>query len=234
MKVLGIIPARGGSRGVSKKNIRILLGKPLIVWTIEEAMASNLTRVIISTDNEEIAEVARNAGAEVPFVRPAELATDSANAIPVLLHALHACQSDENPFEAIMMLQPTSPMRLSGDINEAIDKMSNDPLCTSVISVYQVDGEHPARMKYLEAGKLIDPPFCESRENQARQELTPMYMRSGAIYLVRKDTLMKEESLKGNRCLAQVMPKSRSVNIDSYFDFELAEWLMSRPDWRNS
>jgi N-acylneuraminate cytidylyltransferase len=109
--------------------------------------------------------------------------------------------------------------------------MEVDPESTSVISVVPVV-EHPARMKYLRDGVLIDPPFGEAYENQPRQELDALYIRSGAIYLVRRDTLMRDGSLKGRRSLAQVMPRTRSVNIDSPSDFELAERLMSKQDWR--
>lgn len=232
MRILGIIPARGGSKGVPRKNIRELAGKPLIVWTLEAAKGSRLARVIVSTDDPEIAATAERRGAETPFLRPADLATDSARAIPVLQHAVRHCEEAGDKFDAVMMLQPTSPMRLASDIDGAIAKMEADAACTSVISVVPVGEFHPARMKYLEDGLLIDPPFCEAYENQPRQELVPMYIRSGAIYLVRRDTLMEQSSLKGTRCLGQVMPRNRSVNIDAPLDFELAAWFMSKPDWR--
>jgi CMP-N,N'-diacetyllegionaminic acid synthase len=232
MRVLGVIPARGGSKSVPRKNIRELAGKPLIAWTIEAAKSSRLGRVVVSTDDEEIGQTAARWGAEVPFARPAELATDSARAIPVLQHAMQFCQAQGESYDAVMMLQPTSPMRLASDIDAALAKMEADGECTSVISVVPVGEFHPARMKHLRDGVLVDPPFCEAYENQPRQELVPMYIRSGAIYLVRADTLMKDGSLKGARCLAQVLPRNRSVNIDSPFDFELAAWLMGKPDWQ--
>ena len=233
MRVLGVIPARGGSKGVPRKNIVPLAGKPLISWSIDAARGSRLARVLVSTDDQQIAEVARAAGAEVPFLRPPELATDSARAIPVLQHALGAMPDEGRDFDAVMMLQPTSPMRLSRDIDEAIAKLAADAQASSVISVVPVGEYHPARMKYLQDGVLIDPPFAEAYENQPRQELTPMFIRSGAIYLVRRSVLLGG-SLKGPRCLAQVMPRNRSVNIDSPFDLELAAWLMARPDWQQS
>jgi CMP-N,N'-diacetyllegionaminic acid synthase len=232
MRVLGVIPARGGSKSVPRKNIRELAGKPLIAWTIEAAKSSRLTRVIVSTDDHEIAETAARWGADVPFTRPAELATDSARAIPVLQDALRFCEEHGERYDALMMLQPTSPMRLAYDIDRALATMEEDPRCTSVISVVPVGEFHPARMKYLQDGLLVDPPFCEAYENQPRQELVPMYIRNGAIYLVKTATLMKDGSLKGSRCLALVLPRNRSVNIDSPFDFDLASWLMARPDWR--
>lgn len=233
MRVLGIIPARGGSKGVLRKNIRGLAGKPLMVWTLEAVKASQLARVIVSTDDAEIAETARSFGGDAPFLRPAEFATDAARAIPVLQHAVRFCEHAGETYDAVMMLQPTSPMRLTVDIDGAIAKLRADSSATAVISVVSVGDQHPARMKFLQQGVLVDPPFAEGFENQPRQELVPLYLRSGSIYLVRRDTLMINNSLKGDRCLAQIMPRNRSVNIDSAFDLELAEWLMSKPDWRS-
>ena len=233
-KTLAIIPARGGSKGVPRKNIKDLSGKPLIAWTIESALqVEGIDKLIVSTDDQEIKNVALKWGAEVPFTRPEELAGDKAKAIPVLQHAVTFLEEQGQSFDAVMMLQPTSPMRLAKDIEACLGMMQADQSCTSVISVTGVGEYHPARMKYLEKGVLVDPPFCESYENQPRQELEPMYIRSGAIYLVRRKVLMEEHSLKGRRSLGYVMPKERSVNIDAPFDFELAEWLMSKPDWRD-
>jgi CMP-N,N'-diacetyllegionaminic acid synthase len=232
LRVLGIIPARGGSKGVPRKNIRELAGKPLLAWSIDAAKESKLTRVIVSTDDTEIAQAALKWGADAPFLRPAELSNDSARAIPMLQHAVKFCEDSGEFYDAVMMLQPTSPMRLAHDIDGAIAKMKADAQSSAVISVVPVGEFHPARMKYLEGGLLVDPPFCEAYENQPRQELTPMFIRSGSIYLVRRDTLMVQGSLKGNRCLAQIMPKNRSVNIDSPFDFEMATWFMSKSDWK--
>jgi CMP-N-acetylneuraminic acid synthetase len=223
MKVLGIIPARGGSKGVPGKNIRPLGGTPLIVYTIRAAAASRLARCIVSTDSAEIAEVAKAHGAEVPFLRPADLATDAANAIPVLQHAYrHLRDECGESFEAAMMLQPTTPFRRVEDINRAIEILEKTG-ADSVISVIESD-RHPARMKYLEGDRLIDPPFCEAYENQPRQELRPMYLRSGAIYLSRIETL-ERNSIKGNDSRALIVPNTTAVNIDSLDDFEYAEWL---------
>ena len=227
MKVLGIIPARGGSKGVPGKNIKPLLGKPLIVHTLEAAMASRLSRVIVSTDSAEITETAKKWGAEVPFVRPAELSGDNATSISVAIHALQEMEKQTGEiFDAVMLLQPTTPLRTAEDINEALDIMQSMQ-SDSVISVVDVGGQHPARMKYLKDGWLLDPPFCEEKENQNRQELMPMYIRNGAIYLTRRDILLGE-SYKGIRCAAYVMPAERSVNIDTLRDFEYAEWTAQR------
>lgn len=230
MRVLGVIPARGGSKGVPRKNIRDLCGKPLIAWTIEAANGSKLARTVVSTDDEEISSVARGLGAEVPFRRPAELATDSARAIPVIQHALCTIEEIEGrQFDAVMMLQPTTPLRKREDIDGAIallDRTGAD----SVIAVVDVEGHHPARMKFMEGDRLIDPPYCEASENQPRQELRPMFIRNGAIYLTRRSVVLGG-SFKGQDCRAWLMPSERSVNIDNSLELRYAEWLVREGIW---
>jgi len=225
MKVLGIIPARGGSKGVPGKNIKHLAGKPLIAYSIDAAKDSGLSKLIVSTDDEQIADVARGLGADVPFLRPDFLASDTAKSLDVSRYALLAMEKSDNvQYDAIMLLQPTTPFRTTEDINQAIELLLANPDADSVISVVDVQGHHPARMKYLEEGILIDPPFCEAYENQNRQELRPMYIRNGAIYLTKRETLLNN-SYKGKKCLGLVMSSARSSNIDTLFDFKLAEWL---------
>lgn len=228
MRTLAVIPARGGSKGVPRKNIRLLADRPLIAWVGDAALASKrLSRVVLTTEDDEIAAVARSLGLDVPFKRPAELATDSANAVPMLQHALQECERLEgSKYDAVMMLQPTSPFCTAEDIDQSIDLLDRTG-ADGVISVFDVEGNHPARMYYLEGDQLISPPFCEAYENQARQELPVMYLRNGAIFLTRRDNLLNG-SLRGRDCRAHIMPAERSVNIDSTFDFELADWLMRR------
>ncbi|MBA4388470.1 MAG: N-acylneuraminate cytidylyltransferase [Verrucomicrobia bacterium] len=224
MKVLGIIPARGGSKTVPRKNICLVAGKPLIVYSVECAKRSaGLARCIVSTDSPEIADLCRQAGADVPFLRPAELAGDATPTLPVLLHALdHLTEA----YDAVMILQPTSPLRQPGDVDSAIRLLDSDPSADSVISVVKVGDHHPARMKQIRAGVLIDPPFAESMEGQRRQDLSEYYLRNGAIYLTRTQVLRQQGSLKGRKSLAYVMPEERSVNIDGQMDLLLAEALL--------
>ena len=224
MRILGVIPARGGSKSVPRKNIKELGGKPLIAWTIEASLQSNLDKVIVSTDDAEIAEVARKFNAEVPFLRPSHLATDSAGAIENIQHSLRFFIENGDDFDAVMMLQPTAPFRNTDDINKAIE-MFNEHDTDSVISVIDVEGHHPARMKYMDSdGFLIDPDFCEAKENQPRQELEPMYLRNGGIYLTRKEVLLSG-SFKGKKSLGLQMPAERSVNIDTPMDFKYTQWI---------
>jgi len=222
MKVLGIIPARGGSKAIPRKNLVFLGGKPLLAWTCESATQSNLDRVIVSTDDHEIAELASSHGVEVPFLRPSELSGDLSLTIDAVLHAM---RNINEGFDAVMVLQPTSPFRTTQDINECISLLEESK-ADSVISVVDVGGHHPARMKYLNQGLLVDPPFVESRENQPRQELQPMYIRNGAVYLTRTETL-QQGSFKGSRSAAHIMPVDRSINIDEPFDLIVAEAVLS-------
>ena len=226
MNILGIIPARGGSKGVIGKNQKSLCGKPLIQYTIEAALKSNLSEVIVSTDDRDIASIATNLGVDVPFMRPPEYSSDTAQSIDVAIHALEFMQEkNAQRYDAIMLLQPTSPFRRFEDINNAIDLLNNSSDADSVISVVDVEGHHPARMKYIKHGILIDPPFCEKVENQNRQELDKMYIRNGAVYLTKSDVILNR-SYKGNKCMALLMPNSRSLNIDTETDFKLAEWTL--------
>jgi CMP-N,N'-diacetyllegionaminic acid synthase len=220
MKVLGLIPARGGSQTIKRKNMIDLGGVPLIEWTIKTALNTSLSRVIVSTDDKEIADFSEKIGCEVPFIRPSALATSSALAIDVINHALDVLGEE---FDAVMMLQPTTPFRTKEDIEQSIQIIGD---ASSVISVVAVDGAHPARMKYIEEGLLIDPPFAERIENMPRQELRRVFIRNGAIYLT-KVPYLREKTFKGPKSMALIMPPERSVNIDSEFDLRVARAIFA-------
>ena len=226
-RILGIIPARGGSKTIPKKNIRPLLGKPLIAYTIEVTLKSDLLdRVIVSSDDEETIEIAKKYGAEVPFVRPKELALDTTPMVPVLQHAVNFLEERENiKFDYVLLLQPTAPLRLVEDINNALNKLIETG-ADSVISVCQVDSFHPILMKRIENDLIL--PFCiEEKEGTRRQDYRPpAYMRNGAIYAVKRDVLMNEGSLWGEISRPYIMPPERSVGIDNELDFKLVEILL--------
>ncbi len=227
MRVLGIVTARGGSKGVPGKNIRPLLGKPLLQYTAEAALgAKRLTRVILSTEDKEIADVGRQCGLEVPFMRPMELARDNTPHLPVLQDAVRRLEQAGESYDAILTLQPTNPLRLPSDIDGAIELLEKTG-ADSVISFVAVGEKHPARMKFVDdQGRVIDPPFAEKMEGQRRQELPKLFLREGSIYLTRRDVLMKQHSLKGRDCRAWIMPEDRACNIDQPFDLFLAEQLL--------
>ena len=228
MNVLGIIPARGGSKGIKRKNLAILGGKPLIAYTIEKALKSNLDTIIVSTEDDEIAKNALKYGVSVPFKRPMHLALDTSNSIEVAIHGLREMERlQKKTYDAVMYLQPTTPFRSCQDINDSIDLLYKNEKANSVISVVDVESNHPARMKYIEQGFLIDPNFCEKVENQNRQELRSMYIRNGAIYLTRRNILLNK-SFKGEKSLAHEMSYYDSINIDTPQDLEFANWIYEK------
>ncbi len=229
LRVLGVITARGGSKGIPGKNIRLLLGKPLLQYTAEAALsARRLSRVILSTDDDDIAEVGRQSGLEVPFRRPAELSRDDTPSIPVVQHAVQWLASSGDEFDAVFVLQPTCPLRRPNDIDGAIELLERSG-ADSVISVVDVGERHPARMKLLDArGRLENPPFAELYEGQRRQELAPMYLREGSVYLTRTSVLMERHALQGDDCRGWIVPAERACNIDTLFDWFLAEKLVER------
>ena len=228
-KVLAVIPARGGSKGVPRKNIRPICGRPLISYTIEHARAAQhlFHRIIVSTDDDEIALVARQYGAEVPFLRPADLARDESPVIPMLQHAANFVEKQDGlRMDWICLLQPTEPFRTVSDLEQCL-QLGFAGGCDSVISVVRVFATHPILMKRIEGDQLL--PFClEEREGTRRQEYEPpAYMRNGSIYLTRRDVLMEQGSIWGRTIRPYVMPLERSVSIDTELDLKLAEIIMT-------
>lgn len=225
---VGIIPARGGSKGLPGKNLRLLGGRPLIAYTIADARESGvLDRVIVSTDSEEIARTAREWGAEVPFLRPAELARDDTPTIPVLRHVLEELEAREGyrPDLAVV-LQPTSPLRGPEAVREAVAKMA-DPRVDSVVSV--CPAEHsPYLMRRLEGERLVPAWHPDPlRQGLRRQELSPLYRLNGAVYIFRRERLMGADPY-GDEVRALVMERWRSVDIDAEEDLLVAEAYLQR------
>lgn len=226
MRVLGIIPARHGSKGVPRKNLRVVAGQPLLAYTIQAAKESRLlTACLTTTDGDEIAELAQRWGSPV-VRRPAELAADDTPIVPVLLHALeHAEREAAVPYDAVVLLQPSSPLRRGEDIDAAIRLLAGDPAVESVISVCPVADTHPARMYRLDADGWMEPLWPEW-ETAQRQDLPPLSYRNGAIYAVRREVLVERRTVMGSRKKAYVMPREWLVNIDDERDLMLAEELV--------
>jgi CMP-N-acetylneuraminic acid synthetase len=224
--VLGLVPARGGSVGVPRKNIRPLAGRPLVWYTAAAAReARSLARVVLSTEDEEIARVGLACGLEVPFRRPLELARNDTPSLPVVQHAVRFLEAEGDAFDAVCLLQPTSPLRLAEDIDGAVALLERTG-ADSVISFTEAR-EHPARMKIPGAdGRVIDPPFGEAVEGQRRQDLPRLLAREGSIYLTRTRVLMEDGSFKGKDCRAWMMPPERACDVDTAFDLFLAEQLL--------
>jgi CMP-N-acetylneuraminic acid synthetase len=228
MLILGVIPARGGSKSVPRKNIALLHGKPVIAYTIAAAQQSqHLTHYLVSSEDAEIIAIAKEYGAPVPFIRPTELATDDAPTLPVVQHAIREMEAKNNiTYDCIVLLQPTTPLRLPEDIDLAIEKLISSS-ADSVISVCDVGAYHPARMRQIVNDRLIELPIREPKEMLRRQDLPPVYIRNGAIYAVKRDVVMCHNSMVGEISRPYIMPEERSVNIDSKLDFILAEILLS-------
>lgn len=222
--ILGLIPARGGSKGLPRKNIKPLLGKPLITWTIEQALASKyLDRVVVSTDDKEISDISKKYGAEIPFMRPKELAEDNAKGIDVVLHAIDWLKENDKrkQYDLIMLLQPTSPLRLTEDIDMAIELLFLKE-AKAIVSVCEVD-HHPLWSNTLPEDGCMKNFIKKEIMNKNRQELPVFYRLNGAIYLTYCNYIKQCRSFIGKDTFAYIMPRERSVDIDNKMDFKLAE-----------
>lgn len=226
MKILGIIPARGGSKGVPKKNIKLLNGKPLIAYTIEAARrAKSLSHVIISTESSEIARIAKRFGAKVPFFRPKKLANDTATTLSVLQHALKEYERiSGKKFSHVLLLQPTTPLRTPQDIDQAVRLMAKKRSKDALISCYNGEGVHP-RIMYTARSGRNELFVAAPKEMTRRQNFERVYVRNGAIYLIPRELLLKGQMI-GKNPLIMEMPRWRSINIDNPEDFELARIIL--------
>ncbi len=232
-RTLGVIPAQGRSKPIPRKNIRTILGKPLIAYTIVPANQSKLlSKVIVSSDNKQIIEISKIYGADVPFVRPEELATNLSLETDVIRHAvLQVEKQEDKKYDYVVMLQPTTPLRTAKDIDNALTKLIETG-ADSVISVMKVGPWHPARMKKIISDRLVD--YSEEEvENMPQELLSPVYIRNEAIYATKRDVLVTMRSFKGKVCRPYVMPADRSININSRMDLLLADAVMKKIDWRH-
>ena len=225
--VLGLIPARGGSKGLPRKNIKPLLSKPLIAWTIEQTLESKyVDRVIVSTDDKEIAEIAKKYGAEVPFMRPMELAEDNAKGIDVVLHTIDWLKENDKrkQYDLLMLLQPTSPVRSSEDTNKAIELLFLKK-AKAIVSVCEID-HHPLWSNTLPEDACMKDFIRQEIMNKNRQELPVFYRLNGAIYLAYCNYLKEQKSFFNDETFAYIMPRERSIDIDDEIDLKLAEILI--------
>lgn len=226
--VLGIIPARGGSKGIPDKNIREICGKPLLAYTIEAALGScRLDDVILSTDSERIAGTAALYGLATSNLRPSELATDTAKSVDVIRYELEQYQKTAGKHvKTVVLLQPTCLFRTSVDIDQAVEHFAQSN-AESLISVYDASSVHPSIMYSCENERLR-PVLDEGAQLRRRQEFQSVYVRNGAIYIVDCNYLMHSGRLVSERPASYVMPRERSLNIDEPYDLDLAEWMLGR------
>lgn len=225
--ILALIPARGGSKGLPRKNILPLLGKPLIGWTIEQARASELLdEIVVSTDDAEIAETAAVFGAPMPFMRPAALASDTSLTLDVVEHALAFYADHGRTFDYLALLEPTSPLRAPGDIDAAIATLVDaQHRSASLVSVGEVHMEHPSIVKRIENG-FVAPYDREAAKVTRRQDLPAAYFPYGVIYLARLRELVETRSFYQDTTLPYFIERWQNYEVDDEYDFACVEAVL--------
>lgn len=229
MEILFVIPARGGSKGLPGKNIKPIAGKPLIAWSVEAATkaAENIGAcdVIVSTDSETIAEVARAYGAAAPFLRPAELASDTAASVDVMLHALEFMEEQGKEYEYLAMIEPTSPQRDASDLENSYRKLKSHPDAESIVGVCKTENCHPLFLTKLNNG-FLEPYENKTYKVYRRQEIDEVYFFEGSLYISKAASLRKRKSFYHEKTLGFEMPKWKSFEIDDLTDFLVVEQLL--------
>lgn len=228
-KILAIVPARSGSKGLPGKNIRRLCGKPLMGWPICAALESNyVDRVIVSTDSDEFARVGRSLGAETPFLRPTEFASDTAPTAAVVLHALDWFESRGESFDYVMVLEPTSPLTEAYDIDHALERLEEDRTgAESIVGVAEAEMTHPKYCVHLSDREYIESMDGESLSNlPRRQDLQPAYFFDGTLYISKVSAFKEKKAFYHEKTLAYQVPKWKSYDVDCLTDFICVEAIM--------
>ena len=227
MNTLGVVPARGGSKGIPQKNLAIVAGRPLLAYTADAARASRLSRTVVSTDDPATADLARGLGLEVPFMRPSELATDDALMAPVLEHAVREMKARGFSAEAVVLLQPTSPLRRAEHIDRALDLLEASG-ADSVVSVVEVPHQfNPVSVMRLDGDRLV--PFVEGPPLLRRQDKPRVWARNGPAVLAVRTSVLERGSLYGEDCRPLMMTPEESIDLDTRLDLDLLECLLARP-----
>jgi CMP-N,N'-diacetyllegionaminic acid synthase len=235
-RVLAVIPARGGSKRLPRKNMLDLTGKPLIAWSIESALESQyIDRVVVSTDDDEIAAISRQYGADVPFMRPSELALDETTSIDTVLHTIKTLESLGNKYDIMILLQPTSPLRKVSDIDNSISQLDSSG-DKSVVSV--CEAEHsPLWANMLPEDHSMNSFISDEVINCRSQDLPVYYRLNGALYVVCINTLLtmrKPTLLLKENCSAYIMPQERSIDIDTKLDLLYARFYINNASQKSS
>lgn len=224
MKILGIIPARGGSKGIPQKNLQKILGKPMIQYSIDAAKKSKINKIIVSTDDKKIAKFAESQGVEIPFLRPKKLATDSAKTLDVIKHALNFLDQIQNyQPEIVIILQPTSPLRTSKIIDRSINLLKHNKT-TSVISVSKIKTHPNSSFSY--DGKCLKPFRKDFTKFDRRQQNIPLYFPTGALYTTFYKTIKNYDSIYGPNIKPIITEQNESIDIDSIYDLFVSEMTM--------
>ena len=229
-KILAIIPARGGSKGIPRKNIIDISGKPLIEYSIctglEALNKGIINKLVVSTDDNEIAEISKRLGADVPFIRPNNLSGDKSKSVDVLIHAYKFFESQGEHYDSILLLQPTSPLRTCEDIENAL-RIFSDGNYDSLISAYKEEYICDLVTYHKDGDKAI-PLNPMHNQGIRRQELDDVYVRNGAIYISKADFILENHLVFGGKIGMYVMPQARSVNIDCMEDVDRLRWILSK------
>jgi CMP-N,N'-diacetyllegionaminic acid synthase len=227
MNVLGIIPARGGSKGIPNKNLRELAGKPLLAYTLEAANISGvLDRLVLSTDSEAVANIGRHLGLEVPFIRPANLAEDNSPMLAVVQHAVSELERRGWQADIIVLLQPTSPFRRGQRIRQAVQLLKNSD-SDSVVSVVEIPNLFsPEKAMRIENG-ILQFWSPKGKEISHRQQVQPAYAREGTVYACRRNVLIKKGSMYGDKCLPLIVTQDEAMSLDDMDDWKKAESVLT-------
>ena len=230
-KVLALIPARGGSKGLPRKNLLPLSGLPLVGWPIQAAKKSRyIDRVVVSTDDEEIAGKARELGAEVPFLRPAELASDTASSASVIEHAIIFLEAAGATFDYLVLLEPTSPLTEASDVDSAIERLeARRDAADSIVGVSRVEAAHPAFDVVVDDEGLIAPFATESFASAGRrQDISELYFFDGTLYISDVRAYLEKKSFYHSRTLPFIVPKWKAFEVDDLVDFICIEAIMNK------
>lgn len=226
--ILGIIPARAGSKGIPKKNLRPIAGQPLICWTIEQCRKSRfLDKVVVSTDGEEIADVSRSAGADVPFLRPVAFAADSSPTSDVVLHALEFFENIGEYYDFVAILEPTSPLRKPTDIDRGIQTLAESEGADTLVTVGEVHTEHPLIVKRIENNRVV-PYMPETRRIYQRQQADKAFFPYGVLYLSRCRVFKKSKTFYTEKTLPLLIDRWQNYEIDDETDFLVVENLIKK------
>jgi CMP-N,N'-diacetyllegionaminic acid synthase len=232
-RVLAVVPARRGSKGLPLKNIRPLHGKPLLAWPIAAARGSRyVDRVVISTDDAEFAEIAKQAGADAPFLRPAELASDTAPSFGFIEHAIDTLEASGDTYEYFVLLEPTSPLTEASDVDAALEMLdSRRADADAIVGVTPIVNTHPAFAVCLHDNGLIRPYSAATfADMPRRQDIPPLYCPDGTLYISKIDALRRERGFYHQRTLSYVTPRYKSFEVDDLVDFICIEALLAHRD----
>lgn len=224
-RILAIIPARGGSKGLPGKNIKELLGKPLIGWSINHAQESKyVDDIFVSTDSQEIADVAESFGIKVPSLRPAYLASDTASSMDFIEYTINMMEEQGKLFDYLILLEPTSPLRDAEDIDKSLETLINHPTAKSIVGVCKSEGQHPISLTKVDNGFLV--PYIERTASVRRQDLETLYFFEGTIYATSIEGFRQYRLFYHKECLAYIVPKWKSFEVDDFIDFTIIEAVM--------